>query len=164
MGEALERRAFLRDALARALAALGILAGVADTARALPVSFTRGTGRRTEKAYPLPPADAVAIDKEESVIIARFEECAYAFSLACPHQNTALRWQGRNARFQCPKHKSRYRPNGSFIEGRATRGMDRFAVRRDGDTLLVDLDRLYREDHHAAEWAAAFVSLSSTEK
>jgi Rieske Fe-S protein len=83
-----------------------------------------------------------------------------AFSLACPHQNTALRWDAGNRRFQCPKHKSRYKPDGVFIEGRATRGMDRFAVRRDGDTIVVNLDALYREDENAAQWAAAFVMLS----
>jgi hypothetical protein len=37
--------------------------------------------------------------------------------------------------------------------------MDRFAIRREGDKLLVDLDKLYRENEDAAEWKAAFVQL-----
>ena len=81
----------------------------------------------------------------------------YAFSLACPHQNTALRWLGRDARFQCPKHKSKYRPDGTFIEGRATRGMDRFPLRREGDGVVVDLARLLKQTDDAAAWAAAVV-------
>jgi nitrite reductase/ring-hydroxylating ferredoxin subunit len=164
LGDIVERREFLRDAVTRTLLAVGGLTVLSGRAAALSVAFTTGAGARSDKSYPLPAADGVLIDKDESVIIARFENKAYAFSLACPHQNTALRWEARNNRFQCPKHKSRYRPDGAFIEGRATRGMDRFAVRRDGDNLMVNLDALYREDKNAAEWASAFVPLSNSEK
>lgn len=146
------RREFLRDALAGALLAF------------VPVSIVRGSGGRTDKAYPIPAADGASIDKEESVIVARFQDRMYAFSLACPHQNTAIRWEASERRFQCPKHHSRYRPDGTFIEGRATRGLDRFAVRRDGERLLVNLDELYRQDENANEWASAFVELVAREK
>lgn len=158
--EALERRAFVRDVMVRTLAALGALGLGAPSAAALPVRFARGLGGRADKAYPIPSTDGVVIDKDESVIIARFQGRVYAFSLACPHQNTALRWDGGNNRFQCPKHRSRYRPDGSFIEGRATRGMDRFAVKQDGSNILVNLDALYRQDEHGAQWMNAFVSVS----
>jgi nitrite reductase/ring-hydroxylating ferredoxin subunit len=158
--EALERRAFLRDAALRALAAIGALSLGADAAAALPIHFVSGSGSRADKAYPIPASDGVVIDKDESVIIGRFQGRVFAFSLACPHQNTALRWDGGNGRFQCPKHKSRYRPDGSFIEGRATRGMDRFAVRQDGANIMVNLDALYRQDEHGAQWTNAFVSVS----
>ena len=158
--DALARRAFLRDAIFGALAAIGALGVGAGVANALPIHFVRGTGSRTDKTYPFPAADGVTIDKDESVIIARFQGRVFAFSLACPHQNTALRWDSGNGRFQCPKHKSRYRPDGSFIEGRATRGMDRFAVRQDGGNIVVNLDALYRQDEHAAQWNAAFISVS----
>jgi len=175
LSEGLERREFLRDALARTLIAIGALSLASERALAAPLASVRGTGSRTDKAYPLPAADGVAIDKDESVIVARAGNRAYAFSLACPHQNTAIRWEPEDHRFQCPKHKSRYRPDGTFIEGRATRGLDRFAVRREAgtgerrgsggsDQLLVNLDALYREDQDAAEWAKAFVDLTPPEK
>jgi Rieske Fe-S protein len=164
LGEAVERRTFLRDAVARVLCAVGALSFLADRVSALPVSFVRGMGGRIDKAYPLPPGDGVMIDKDESVIIARFADRAYAFSLACPHQNTAIRWEAADQRFQCPKHKSRYTPEGKFIEGRATRGLDRFALRRDGAQLQVNLDALYREDKNAEEWSTAFVDLVPHEK
>ncbi|HTD70459.1 MAG TPA: Rieske 2Fe-2S domain-containing protein, partial [Gemmatimonadales bacterium] len=77
----------------------------------------------------------------------------------CPHQNTALKWLRDEGRFQCPKHKSRYQPDGVFISGRATRNMDRLAVRREGDTIVVNVDKLYRSDQNAADWAAAVVAL-----
>lgn len=157
----IERREFVRDAIARSLGVLVAMALLPASAAALPVREVHGRGARAAKTYPLPPTDGVSIDREESVIIARAGDRAYAFSLACPHQNTALRWDERNRRFQCPKHKSRYQPDGVFIDGRATRGLDRFAVTRDAASLVVDLDRLYREDKHSAEWAAAFVTVGS---
>jgi len=159
LGELVERRAFLRDALTHVLVAVGALGALSRRAGALPIAFVDGLGARADKAYPLPSADGVLIDRDESVIVARVENRAYAFSLACPHQNTAIRWQAEDNRFQCPKHKSRYRPDGTFIEGRATRGLDRFAVRREGAQILVNLDLLYRQDENAAEWAAAYLDL-----
>lgn len=154
------RRAFLQ-AVARSAAGILVSLGAgAREARALPVRFASALlVTADEHGYSVPASDGAVIDRDESVIIMRWQDVAYAFSLACPHQNTALRWEPDNARFQCPKHHSKYRPDGSFIEGRATRGMDRFAIRRDGDKLMVDLDKLYRQNEDAAEWKAAFVQL-----
>lgn len=160
VANAIERRDFLRDAAARALAAIGALALLPVDVAALPIRFVEGVGARSAKAYAIPANDGVEIDKRESVIIARYSGRAYAFSLACPHQNTALRWDERHNRFQCPKHHSRYQPDGVFIEGRATRSMDRFAVSREGNMLQVNLDALYRQDQHPDRWTAAFVSLT----
>jgi nitrite reductase/ring-hydroxylating ferredoxin subunit len=112
-----------------------------------------------EKSYPLPAAEGAMIDKEQDVIIARTKGKAYAFNLACPHQNTAIRWDEGKGRFQCPKHKSVYTPEGVFVEGRATRGLDRFAVRRDGNSIVVNLDSLFQQDKDAEKWTKAFVSL-----
>jgi len=157
LGVVIERRAFLRDAT---VAAIGIFTalGAASEARALPVRPVSAlSARGDERTYPLPNADGATIDREESVIVVRWQGAAYVFSLACPHQNTALKWAPQDAQFQCPKHHSKYRPDGTFIEGRATRGMDRFAVRRDGDKVVVDLDKLYQQDKDPAEWKAALI-------
>jgi len=159
LGPDKRRRDFIRDAVMTATLAVGALGTLTRTAAALPVFFATGSGGRTDKAYAIPTVDGVMIDKAESVIIARFENKVYAFGLACPHQNTALRWIASGGRFQCPRHESRYRPDGVFISGRATRGLDRFAVRRDGDQLMVNLDALYEEDQQVAEWKIAFVQL-----
>jgi cytochrome b6-f complex iron-sulfur subunit len=113
---------------------------------------------REETAYPIPASDGVQIDKSQDVIIARAGGKVYAFNLACPHQNTAIRWDAGKTRFQCPKHKSVYTPHGVFVEGRATRGLDRFAVRKDGNSIVVNLDSLFEQDKHAEQWAKAFVT------
>jgi arsenite oxidase small subunit len=156
-----ERREFLRS-LSAALASLALLGMVprdADAAsvRAIVALAAAPHDVRGEKRYPIPATDGVSIDRDSEVIIARAAGKVYAFALACPHQNTALRWNADDHQFQCPKHKSRYRDDGTFIEGRATRNMDRLPVRHDGATLVVDVDALIQQDEHPAEWSAAFV-------
>jgi Rieske Fe-S protein len=156
------RRAFLRRSVLAATAALISLG--ANPAAALAMTMDSVEGRRggdqTVK-YPVPAADGVQIDKDNQVILVRWQGLAYAFNLSCPHQNTALRWDDADHRFQCPKHHSKYRPDGVFIEGRATRGMDRLAMQRVGGDLVVDLDKMFKEDSDAAGWSAASVSLTT---
>lgn len=145
-----ERRVFLRDATAW-LAAAALVR--------LPIRFGRAIAvKGTTHAYPIPDIDGATIDHDNQVILVRFQGKGFAFNLSCPHQNTALRWHPEDGQFQCPKHHSRYTPDGVFISGRATRSMDRFAVQRDGMNILVDLDRLYRQDQDAANWDTAFIT------
>lgn len=152
----LGRRAFLRRG---ALAAVA-LAGLPASATAWPVRWVDAVSeRREEVTYPIPAADGVSIDKSREVILARNGRSVYAFMLSCPHQNTALKWHASDRRFQCPKHKSLYGADGTFIEGRATRSMDRFSVRRDGNNVVVNLDRVFEEDQDTAGWKAAFLSI-----
>ena len=160
---AIERREFVRAA-GLALASLGLLGASAGTLRAMAPRVGRPEraapgDRADERRYAIPAADGVAIDKDNSVIVARADGKVFAFALACPHQNTALRWNGDDHEFQCPKHKSHYRADGSFIEGRATRNMDRLVVRRDGAALVVDVDNLIQEDEHPEAWSRAFIAV-----
>jgi nitrite reductase/ring-hydroxylating ferredoxin subunit len=152
------RRSFLKGAGAM----IGVAAfGLATDAAALPVAFGTGTAGAgsSEHRYPIPDADCVTIDRRNQVIVVRYQQHLYAFNLACPHENTALKWLPKDGRFQCPKHESRYQPTGTFIDGRATRHMDRLGVRLDNNILVVDVSQFYRSDKDAAAWAAANVAL-----
>jgi Rieske Fe-S protein len=152
------RRDFLREAIAAVAVVAGGLGLVPTHALAFQLaSATRMSG--SEATYPLPPADGVTIDKEREVILVRWQGMLYAFRLACPHQRTALKWKAKDERFQCPKHKSKYQPDGTFISGRATRGMDRHAVRRNGNEVVVDLSKVYLQDKDGGGWTAAVVKL-----
>ena len=155
----LSRRSFLKGA--------GVMIGVAafgfatTDAVALPVAFGTGTGGAgsSEHRYPIPDTDGVTIDRKNQVIVVRYQQHLYAFNLACPHENTALKWLPKDGRFQCPKHDSKYQPDGTFVSGHATRSMDRFAIRRDGDALVVDVARWFQSDRQPEAWAAARVDL-----
>ena len=142
------RRRFVASALAMAIAA------------ALPVRLLHALERRnSEVRYPIPAGDSVSIDSTNEVIIVRWSGKAYAFNLACPHQHTALRWLDDQHIFQCPRHTSRYQPDGNFISGRATRGMDRLGIRKDADQLVVDLGTMYKPDENGAGWDGAAVTV-----
>src|SRR4051812_8240017 len=149
------RREFLRDAGVAAAAALALVSApsrlLAEPLRL--IAATRAAGAM--RSYPVPATDGVSIDKENEVILVRWQDAIYAFALSCPHQNTALRWEEDHKQFQCPKHHSKYRPDGTFIEGRATRGMDRYAITKVGTGISVDLDKVFEQDSQAQDWTAA---------
>ncbi|MCZ8203606.1 Rieske (2Fe-2S) protein [Gemmatimonas sp.] len=150
------RRAFLRQSLTTGAAMAGwALFGPVSTVQALAV---RPGGRGPVK-YPLPAADGVSIDGTNEVILCRAGGEVFAFALSCPHQNTALKVLPKGAGFQCPRHKSKYQPNGTFVSGRATRNMDRLQITRDGNTLTVDPDLAFESDTDPARWAAASIKL-----
>jgi Rieske Fe-S protein len=154
------RRSFLQEAAGLVVAALVGIGLDTRAAAALPVGIAEPARHNgPEVTYPVPSADGVTIDRPNDVMIARYQGKVYAFSLACPHQNTALRWLQAEGRFQCPKHKSKYAPDGTFLSGRATRSMDRFAVRKDAATIVVNTDRMFEQDKQAQDWTAAFVTV-----
>jgi len=155
-----DRRAFLRDVGV----ALGVLAGLGlAPEQAAGLRFAEVTGRRdpacSDCRYPVPAADGASIDKKHQVILVRYHGVGYAFALSCPHQNTALRWLEPAQRFQCPKHKSQYQPDGTFISGRATRNMDRLPIRVEAGELVVDTDHVFESDKDPIGWGAAQVKL-----
>jgi Rieske Fe-S protein len=129
-------------------------------AAALSVGFASGrTASRDGVTYAIPSQDGVTIDKDREVILVRYQQSVYAFSLSCPHQKTPLRWQEDEHHFKCPKHKSRFEPDGTFIDGKATRNMDRYGIQRQANDVVVDLGKLYKEDENRAGWIAAVVRL-----
>ncbi len=142
-----------------------LLAGTLLEVSGIPGPFTEihaaeSAGQNSsERAYAIPAKDGVSIDKSAQVILVRTGQKVIAFNLACPHENTALKWREGDKRFQCPKHESKYTPEGVFTDGRATRNMDRLAIRRQGMQVIVGLDRLFKSDQNGAEWAAAVVTL-----
>ncbi len=151
------RRTFLQRAVAGAVVAGAV--AFADFG-SLPIgSIEALAAQGDERKYPIPAADGANIDRENQVILARFQGAMYAFNLSCPHENAALRWREEDGRFQCPRHQSKYKPDGTFISGRATRNMDRLGIRREGDQVTVDLSRMFKSDADAAGWAAAVVKL-----
>ena len=152
-----ERREFLRNAAAFAVAAISL--GLPIRSVSAKVMSSAIGGRKT-LSYPLPAVDGADIDRDNEVILVRYKNEVFAFSLGCPHQNVALRWNETDMRFQCPKHHSQYQPSGEFITGRATRNMDRLAIRRNAaNNIIVDPDTLYQSDEDEAQWKAAVVKL-----
>jgi nitrite reductase/ring-hydroxylating ferredoxin subunit len=150
------RRTFLKDVSVFA-AALAV-AGLAPRAASGAPSPIRALARTlSEVRYPIPAKDGVQFDDTNEVILVRNAGRVYAFALSCPHQSTALRLDPSGAGFECSKHHSRYKPDGEFITGRATRNMDRLAIRRDGGFAVVDVAKYYESDAEPTQWAGAVI-------
>jgi len=153
------RRDFIRQV---AVLAAGLVAGGRSLAAAaeLPTAFGDALGRAGDEiTYPIPPSDGVTIDRDNAVIIVRFQGKAMAFNLSCPHQNAAVRWRQADLRFECSKHDSVYTPDGTYVGGRATRNMDRFAIKRSGNSIIVDVALMIQSDEQKAAWDTAFVAV-----
>jgi nitrite reductase/ring-hydroxylating ferredoxin subunit len=158
-GAAASRRDFLREAVSL-VACAAALGAVPNGSLPFPVRFASALrGVNGEAVYPIPQEDGATIDRDHEAILVRYQNRVYVFALSCPHQRTPLRWQEEERRFQCPKHKSTFEPNGTFISGRATRAMDRYALRRDGNTVVADLSTLFQEDKDPQRWGQAVVQL-----
>jgi nitrite reductase/ring-hydroxylating ferredoxin subunit len=129
--------------------------GLASAARTGQVVASPGVERR----YPLPAADGAIFDSSAQVFLVRHDGRIFAVSPSCPHQHAAVRWTPNTGRFQCSKHDSRYAPDGRYVSGRSTRSLDRFPIRREGASVLVDVTSVWRADADAAEWSAATVPI-----
>ena len=80
------RRAFIRDMAMAAVGALAVSAlhpveALAERATAI-TPLAKGVRQRT---YSIPAADAIEVDVDGEVIIARWQNRVYAFSTKCPH-------------------------------------------------------------------------------
>jgi Rieske Fe-S protein len=154
------RREFLKQATLLVSGALAAVAGPAASAAALPIAFGRPVNASgSTLTYPIPAADGATIDRDNGVIIVRYQGRVFAFNLSCPHENAAVRWKAAVNRFECSRHDSRYEPTGVYTSGRATRNMDRFNLRRDGDKVVVDISTLIQSDRQKAQWDAAAISM-----
>jgi nitrite reductase/ring-hydroxylating ferredoxin subunit len=158
-GRRLERREFLRrSAAAVAVGVLTAFGADRAVAASLPVRLeTTPAHQGGEKSYPVPVEDGVTIDPEDEVILVRLEGRIYALDLLCTHQPVVLEWLDEEDRFECPKHHARFRADGEWSSGREVRSLDRHAIRREADTVIVELDRVFRLDLEPEGWAAASV-------
>lgn len=155
------RRIFLRDvglAVAAAFAASAVSPVRALAEAVMETTPTRTRGGRL--VYPIPGGDSVAVDSANEVILARWQNRVYAFSLKCPHRGASLEWRADERRVFCPKHKARFQPDGIYDSGRRSRELDRYDVTRDGASVVVNSATLRRSDLDSAAWRAAVVVIA----
>jgi Rieske Fe-S protein len=153
------RREFFRIGFGTAaLAALAAL--VPKGAAAAPVRWTRARFTGGALRYPVPSDDGVTVDRDNEVILVRYQGLVAAFALSCPHQRSLLRWREDDGIFRCTKHHSEYSPTGVYEKGRATRNMDRLGISLDGSEVVVDPTTVYHSDDDPQGWASAAVKLS----
>ncbi|MFM8603546.1 MAG: ubiquinol-cytochrome c reductase iron-sulfur subunit [Gemmatimonadota bacterium] len=153
-----DRRTFLKDGL-MAVAALTAVAGASVPLEAMTRTYAigaAGAGLAT-LSYPIPTADGATIDRANKVILIRYQGMVYALSRECPHKGTMVDWQPEQNRLYCPKHKSTFTANGTKIQGKSPRSMDRYAIRLEGGKLVVDTATVIEGD--GTNWATTGVKV-----
>ena len=55
----------------------------------------------------------------------------------CPHLGCEVPWNADEGKFVCPCHGSKFAPDGSLLQGPATRGMDTLPIKVQSDELKV---------------------------
>ncbi|MDQ7026586.1 MAG: Rieske 2Fe-2S domain-containing protein [Anaerolineae bacterium] len=60
--------------------------------------------------------------------VSQTEEGLMVMYDVCTHLGCLPKWVSTNTRFECPCHGSKYRINGTWIEGPAPRGLDLFPI------------------------------------
>lgn len=94
--------------------------------------------------------DTATYVREGRFWLANADGHLFALSQKCPHLGCRVPFCESSGRFECPCHGSVFDIGGEWIAGPAPRGMDRFTVSLDGDSLVVDTtDRKPGPDHGA---------------
>lgn len=66
-------------------------------------------------------------------------EGVLAVNTLCTHQGCSVKWDGGDEVFACPCHNSKFNPDGSLVEGPATKPIGTFTAKIEGDLVLVKI-------------------------
>lgn len=142
-GDELTRRDFLNELTLGALGIAG-LGSVAVTYQYFSpnVLFEPATTFRAGNPD-LYPVHSVTFLQEQQVYIVRMPEGFFAVSAVCTHLGCVTQWKqdadNGKGQIQCPCHGSKFRDDGSKVEGPAPRPLAHFAISLTADgELLVD--------------------------
>jgi cytochrome b6-f complex iron-sulfur subunit len=85
------------------------------------------------------PVHSVTFLQDQQVYIVRMPEGFYAVSAVCTHLGCVTQWKSDVEMIACPCHGSKFKSDGTKIEGPAPRPLPHFAISLTADgELLVD--------------------------
>ena len=133
------RREFLNEAAASALGIAAAGSMIVTYGYLSPnVLFEPPTTFRAGNPDLYPP-NSVTFLESQQVYVVRNENGFYAVSAVCTHLGCVTQWKPELGLIACPCHGSKFRPDGTKIEGPAPRPLPHFAISltQDGE-LQVD--------------------------
>jgi cytochrome b6-f complex iron-sulfur subunit len=133
------RREFLNEAAATALGIAAIGSAIVTYGYLSPnVLFEPPTTFRAGNPD-LYPLNSVTFLEDQQVYVVRTENGFYAVSAICTHLGCVTQWKPEFAWIACPCHGSKFKPDGTKIEGPAPRPLPHFAISLTADgELQVD--------------------------
>ncbi|MBZ5700931.1 MAG: ubiquinol-cytochrome c reductase iron-sulfur subunit [Acidobacteriia bacterium] len=138
-GNGVTRRDFLNEVTLGALGIAGLGAAVVTYQYFSPnVLFEPSTTFRAGSPD-LYPVHSVSFLQDQQVYIVRMPEGFYAVSAVCTHLGCVTQWKPDAEIIACPCHGSKFKQDGTKIEGPAPRPLPHFAISLTADgELLVD--------------------------
>jgi cytochrome b6-f complex iron-sulfur subunit len=136
------RRDFLNEVAAGALGIAG-LGAVVITYRYLSPNVLFEPSPTFRAGNPdLYPVNSVTYLHEQQVYIVRTEQGFYAVSAVCTHLGCITQWKPEANQIACPCHGSKFRSDGTKIEGPAPRPLPHFsiALASDGELMVNKLE------------------------
>jgi len=127
------RRDFLNEIAFSALGVAGVGSAVVTYRYLSPnVLFEPPTKFRAGSPE-LYPVNSVTFLPEQQVYVVRTSDGFYAVSAVCTHLGCVTQWKPDSDQIACPCHGSKFKPDGTKIEGPAPRPLPHFLI-----TLTLD--------------------------
>ncbi len=135
----LSRRDFFNEAAFAALGVAGLGAAVVTYRFLSPnVLFEPSTTFRAGSPD-LFPVNSVTYLQDQQVYIVRTAEGFYAVSAVCTHLGCITQWKPEAGQIACPCHGSKFKSDGTKVEGPAPRSLPHFSITLTADgELRVD--------------------------
>jgi cytochrome b6-f complex iron-sulfur subunit len=135
----LSRRDFLNDVATGALGIAGLGAMVVTYRYLSPNALFEPSTTFRAGNPDLYPVNSVTFNQDQQVYIVRTQEGFYAVSAVCTHLGCITQWKPDANMIACPCHGSKFKSDGTKVEGPAPRSLPHFGITLtpDGD-LLVD--------------------------
>jgi cytochrome b6-f complex iron-sulfur subunit len=135
----LTRRDFLNEITTSALGIAGLGSAVVTYQYFSPNVLFEPSATFRAGNPELYPVYSVTFLQDQQVYIVRMPEGFYAVSAVCTHLGCITQWKPDANMIACPCHGSKFKPDGTKIEGPAPRPLPHFAVSLTADgELLID--------------------------
>jgi cytochrome b6-f complex iron-sulfur subunit len=137
--DAISRRDFLNEVTAGALGIAGLGALVVTYRYLSPNALFEPSTTFRAGNPDLYPVNSVTFNQDQQVYIVRTQEGFYAVSAVCTHLGCITQWKPDANLIACPCHGSKFKSDGTKVEGPAPRSLPHFAITLTPDgELLVD--------------------------
>jgi cytochrome b6-f complex iron-sulfur subunit len=135
----ISRRDFLNDVAAGALGIAGLGAMIVTYRYLSPNALFEPSTTFRAGNPDLYPVNSVTFNQDQQVYIVRMQEGFYAVSAVCTHLGCITQWKPDANMIACPCHGSKFKSDGTKVEGPAPRSLPHFSITLTPDgELLVD--------------------------
>ena len=143
----ISRRDFLNDVAAGALGIAGLGALVVTYSYLSPNALFEPSTTFSAGNPDLYPVNSVTFNQDQQVYIVRTQEGFYAVSAVCTHLGCITQWKPDANMIACPCHGSKFKSDGTKVEGPAPRSLPHFnlTLTPDGELRVDKLETIKPE-------------------